>query len=163
MNRLYRTGLQQYGHYGSDVTGVDQSELWQCQSEFLKWVGGRSTRSRTLSLLLLSDPSWRQGLGPALLWGSICWKAATARSSHRSRCGLACASPPKSTRQNMPGAHLRRGLGSFSNLSRQSSEHGKRHRILRSPSEPPGKTRETGATSRTLQHAAPLRGVGTAL
>ncbi len=81
MRKLYVTGLQQQGHFGQDVTGIDRAELWAQQSQFLRVVGsGGRTRSRSLSLVLHRDPSWAQGMGPVLVWAKLVCKS----SSH---CG----------------------------------------------------------------------------
>ena len=76
--KLWRTGLNAYGHYGAQVLGQNYKELYDTQTEFLRWAGGNlQTRSRTLALLIYQDPSWSTGAGPALLWGSIVWRAHT--------------------------------------------------------------------------------------
>ncbi len=77
MMKLYRTGLQAYAFYGSDVVGLDPSQLKTARADYLSLVGSPA-RSRSLALALTAarDPLWRQALGPVLTWASIIWKSA---------------------------------------------------------------------------------------
>ncbi len=80
MVHLYKTGLQSFGYFGAEVVGITDNELHQAQHHYLAVCGGASqARHKHLSMCLLTDPLWRQAFGPALLWASIVWKAATAR------------------------------------------------------------------------------------
>ncbi len=81
MVQLYKTGLQSFGFYGSEVVGLTDTELVQAQHHYLALCGSPSqSRNKHLSLCLLTDPLWRQAVGPALVWASIVWKAATDRA-----------------------------------------------------------------------------------
>jgi hypothetical protein len=75
--KLWKTGLQQALTHGTEVVGMDPQELQNPQTEYLKVAGPRcATRSRSLSLAVLGDPTWRAGLGPALTWSTMIWRAA---------------------------------------------------------------------------------------
>ena len=59
---------EQFGRHGAGVTGLDPKELGEVQTFFLRLVGARGeSRSRSVSLALHEDPTWKQGLAPALL------------------------------------------------------------------------------------------------
>ncbi len=81
MKELYVTGLAQATYYGTEVLGMNAIELQKAQSSYLSLLGSPTrSGSRALGLLAENDPTWRQGLGPVLTWGTICWKAATQPS-----------------------------------------------------------------------------------
>ena len=78
MQRVYLTGLQPFGYYGAEVVGLDTREVAAAQSFFLQTVGSTCpSRSRTLSLLVLQEPTYRLALGPVITWTNLVWKAAT--------------------------------------------------------------------------------------
>ncbi len=59
---------------------MNNVELAKAQHHYLALCGSPSqARHKHLSLCLLTDPLWRQAVGPVLVWSSIVWKAATAR------------------------------------------------------------------------------------
>jgi hypothetical protein len=65
MVHLYKTGLQSFGYFGSEVVGMNDVELAQAQHHYLSLCGGVSqARHKHLSLCLLTDPLWRQAAGP---------------------------------------------------------------------------------------------------
>ncbi len=79
MVTLYKTGLQSFGFFGSEVVGMTDQELHRAQHHYLTLCGcPGQAKSKHLSLCLLSDPSWRQAVGPILVWASIVWKASTS-------------------------------------------------------------------------------------
>ena len=89
MQRLYISGLQSYGYYGAEVVGLDGKEVVSAQSFFLQTVGSTCpSRSRTLTLLLHEDPTYKLALGPALTWANLVWKATTSRDFEPSLPGL---------------------------------------------------------------------------
>ena len=64
MTYVFKTGLQAFGYFGAEVVGMDDKELVQAQHQFLSLCGCPSqSRSKHLSLCLLTDPLWRQGGG----------------------------------------------------------------------------------------------------
>ncbi len=76
--KLWTTGLQSYGFHGADIMGLTDKELFDAQTLMLRVVASKSpTMSRTMSLLLVEDPTYKLGMGPLLQWHSIVWKSAT--------------------------------------------------------------------------------------
>ena len=68
--------------HGVSVTGVDEAELSSAQTFFLKLVGARGdSRSRSVSLAVHNDPTWRRGLAPALLRSKIMWESGVDHSA----------------------------------------------------------------------------------
>eukprot|EP00959_Pyramimonas_sp_CCMP1952_P089130 1864851-Pyramimonas_sp.AAC.1 len=73
---LYNTGLAADTTFGVEVTGVNNTMLAQAHNQYLAAAGpGRASRSRALSLLILQDPLWKTGLGPAHVWRRLAWGA----------------------------------------------------------------------------------------
>ena len=80
MAHLYKTGLQSYGFFGAEVVGLTDLEVTKAQHHYLGLCGCPSkARNKHLSLCLLSDPLWRQAVGPILTLSPIVWKASTVR------------------------------------------------------------------------------------
>ncbi len=81
MTTVFKTGLPAFGYFGPEVVGMDDSGLGQAQHHFLSLCGCPSqSKNKHLSLCLLTDPLWRQGVAPILAWATIVWKAATDRA-----------------------------------------------------------------------------------
>eukprot|EP00959_Pyramimonas_sp_CCMP1952_P228183 4771382-Pyramimonas_sp.AAC.1 len=77
MQMVYLAGIQSFGNYGAEVVGLGARGVATTQSFFLRAVGSaRPSRSRTLSLLILQDPTFRLALGPVITWTNLVWKAA---------------------------------------------------------------------------------------
>ena len=76
MRKIYSSGLQAFGYYRAEVTGLDQTESASAQAMYLRVRGSPSkTQHRSTSLLLMGDPCRRLALGPVFTWSSIVWKA----------------------------------------------------------------------------------------
>ncbi len=78
MRELFITGLQSFSHYGSEVVGLDTRQLQRARARYMELVGTKVQSAKAnLTLAVMGDPLWRQGLGPALTWSTIVWKATT--------------------------------------------------------------------------------------
>ena len=79
MRELFITGLQSFSHYGSEVIGLDTRQLQRARARYMELVGTKAPSAKAnLTLAVMGDPLWRQGLGPALTWATIVWKATTS-------------------------------------------------------------------------------------
>ena len=72
MKEHFITGLQQYSYFGSEVLGLDPTELKQSRAQYLALAGSPARSSSTaLSWATLGDPLWRQALGPIITYSSV--------------------------------------------------------------------------------------------
>ncbi len=78
MIQIYKTGLQSYGYYGAEVTGMTYKEVQAAQHLYLTLCGSPSqSRHKHISLCLLGDPTWRQATSTVGMWSTVVWKCAT--------------------------------------------------------------------------------------
>ena len=75
-SRLFNTGLLPQAAYGTAVYGLCPAELRDVQTAFLSCAASRAGgRSRSISLLLCGDSSWRAAMAPFLQWSKEVWAA----------------------------------------------------------------------------------------
>ena len=74
--KIWNTGLQQAGYFGAEILGLTDQEFQEARSLFLSVAGPKcATRSRSLSLAILEDPTWRSAMGPCIYWSTIVFRA----------------------------------------------------------------------------------------
>eukprot|EP00959_Pyramimonas_sp_CCMP1952_P204630 4278960-Pyramimonas_sp.AAC.1 len=75
--KIWNTGLQPPGYFGTDILGLAAQELQGAQNRSLKVAEPKcATRSRALSLAALEDPAWPSAVGPCIYWSMLVFRAA---------------------------------------------------------------------------------------